>query len=294
MSDKNYLFSLSTILFSRFIAIKFPFRYCELFSPTNSKKAIVLVWIVSGVWSVVGIFNWRSNGDTFGVDVNKICYNSNKDYYAASSFGIYLSVLIVMTGTYITILHVACSHIQAIEASQVTLRRSDYSRPTVSTRASLIPPGNNNTENNSVEAACKKRKRTLYKELKATKSVAIVYLAYVVCWLPCYIINIIIYIDIGYFPKLKNKDPTLFLFLYYAFIEVLPSVNTMVNPFIYSFSNNKFRTEVKLLLVKVFRLKLDVHDRNSPFFEVNSSSHVSPSLSRTGTPVKGRRATTTY
>ena len=36
----------------------------------------------------------------------------------------------------------------------------------------------------------------------------------------------------------------LFLTLYYLFVEILPVINTMVNPLIYSFSNGEFRGEV--------------------------------------------------
>ena len=36
----------------------------------------------------------------------------------------------------------------------------------------------------------------------------------------------------------------MFVSIYYVFVEVLPLVNTMVNPIIYSFSNKQFRSAV--------------------------------------------------
>lgn len=170
----------------------------------------------------------------------------------------------------------ACSQIQAIEANQPTLPSNKF----------LLP--NNRYSNTSTETSRRRSKRTLHKELRATKSVAIVYLAYVVCWLPCYVINIIIYVDINYFPRLKAVDPNLFLFLYYAFIEVLPSVNHCVNPFIYSFSNRQFRTAVKASVSKLFRLETDINKHIHSSFLESNSNHASPSVSRLGTPRKDR------
>ena len=99
----------------------------------------------------------------------------------------------------------------------------------------------------------KRHKWSLSKELQATKSVAIVYLAFCVCWLPSCIITTIIHADKTYFRHLQQENPTMFLPIYYVFIDILPLVNTMVNPIIYSFSNKQFRSGVVCLWRKIVR-----------------------------------------
>ena len=95
---------------------------------------------------------------------------------------------------------------------------------------------------NKTKRVGKPRKWNLRKELQTTKSVAVVYLSFCVCWLPTCIITTIIHTDKHYFTKLRQQNLTLFLTVWYVFVEVLPLMNFMLNPIIYSFSNKQFRT----------------------------------------------------
>jgi 7 transmembrane receptor (rhodopsin family). len=255
-------------LISRFIAIKYPFSYTEYLTGKNSKRLIAGVWLFSLFWSLIGLFRWDGNGSKIGVKIMHVCLNDNYNYYAASSFGIYVTVLIIITSTYFTILHVALKQIQAIEANQVPSRVD----------TSMLCAGKDSPT--SQERLNKRRKRKLTREIRATKSVAIVFLAYVICWLPLYVINIIILIDSNHFPKMLYNDPGLFLFIYYTFVEILPALNTCVNPFIYSFSNTQFRDAFKLILSKTLGLKLNLHTRDDFTHSIDVSSlPTSPAVS---------------
>ena len=90
-----------------------------------------------------------------------------------------------------------------------------------------------------------KRKRissgTFFKELKATKTLGVVYLAFCACWLPGTIIAIIMIYDGEYFTSVMYGHRQ---FIWYMFIDVLPMVNTMIDPVIYSFTNTQFRRAV--------------------------------------------------
>ena len=56
----------------------------------------------------------------------------------------------------------------------------------------------------------------------------------------------------------------LFLTIYYMFVEVVPVVNTMVNPLIYSFSNREFRGEVARLWERLLPNKSSTQRGNGP------------------------------
>lgn len=171
---------------------------------------------------------------------NEYCRNRNTLFYMVASIGFYIVPLVVMTFTYFMILKIAISHIRAIESTQVSTISSPDSNTLSLSSTSFQGANNNNYNKNNMHQKKRKENRLRRKELKATKSVAIVYMAYVTCYLPSIIINILLELDRKQVDRLRpNKH--LFLFIYYFFILLLPRIGTMINPIVYSFSNKQFR-----------------------------------------------------
>ena len=231
-----------------------------------AKRLIAIVWCFAFLWSVLGVFRWDNNGPLIGIKTEPVCLNENYNFYAASSFGIYITVLIVITTAYVFILHVALEQIRAIEKTEVSFQ-SALLKPS----DSLNVNGAGRSPDNN-EKIKKRRKRKLNRELRATKSVAIVFLAYVICWLPLYVINIILLVDKSHFLELRMNDIEVFFFIYYAFVEILPAVNTMINPFIYSFSNKQFRDAFKRILAKTLGIKMSIRRQDEFLHSVDMHS----------------------
>lgn len=280
----DYLFLYQSYHFHyRFVAIQMPYKYVELLSSKISKRLVLAVWSISIMWSFIGIYKWESSQNNltsngprktgsvsqfyhnttqhttlippstkhptypstflqtsiYSIRVERFCQNKNTYFFLASFYIIYIPVLLVMTCAYVKILHVALTQIRKIE------------------RNGTSTPKHNGmmTYNSGSDAAFfkqpKRSKWSLRKELRATKSVAIVYLAFCICWLPSCVISTIIYSDNEYFPQLKKNNETLFVAIFITFIEILPVFNTMVNPIIYSFSNTQFRNGVMYVWRKV-------------------------------------------
>jgi len=213
-----------------------------MFSVKNVKMIIIGIWISSALYAITGIFPWKTNkyiaeGDIFSVSSNNnVCVNNNRLFYVVSLLGVYLIPLAIMTFTYSMILKIALTQIRAIESTQVTLQNSSESSP-------------------SNDAALRKEriKRIRRKELRATKSVVIVYLSFLVCWMPLFVIVIILELDTSFFPRLQTTNKNLFLFVWYGLIQIFPSVNTMINPVIYFFSNKLFRKGFKTTYKRVLQ-----------------------------------------
>lgn len=195
----------------------------------NSKYFILSVWIFSVFWAFIGVFPWQGNGS--GVKVKYNCSNENYFYYAVS-FVIYLFIFVVITGTYCTILSVALGQIKAIEKNEK-----------ITSRLLVV--------NDEDKEKFKKKRKSIKRELKATKSVAIVYLAFTICWMPSAVINIILLFNNDYFLPMQQTNKSMFLFIYYFCVDVLPIFNTMVNPIIYSFANKQFRKAFKKVISKL-------------------------------------------
>ena len=169
-----------------------------------------------------------------------MCVNYNRSFFVVSFLGIYIVPLAIMTITYCIILQIALTQIRAIERTQLSIgsMQSNKSFDSVTTI------GTN-------DGICKMKKKCKQKELHATKSVAIVYTAFLVCWFPVCVVNIILMFDVGYFPRLLKTNKSLFLFIWYFLVQILPAVNTMINPLIYSFSNRQFRIGFKSVYTRI-------------------------------------------
>jgi len=229
------ILNLLFISIDRFVAVTYPYRYAEYLSPKRCKIIILITWIFSISWSVLGIFRWHkyennSNNNVFSIKVSMFCINENRYFFVASFCGIFVPSLIAMTCTYIKILHIAFTQIQKI------------ARTTTVTKM----PSPMSTSTDDIRQYKTKRRvskgSSVLKELKATKSIATVYVAFCACWLPCTIFHLLL---------LFNSQFTLTKTVWFVFIDILPVVNTSTNPIIYSFFNKEFRTALQYICRKV-------------------------------------------
>ena len=219
----------------RFVAVQRPYLYSKLLRPRVAKCLIAFIWSFSGIWSILGIYDWnyklqststqisqfrKKDESVYSIKVGRMCTNKNTCYFVISFYAIYVPILITMAGIHVSVLCTTFTHIRHIKQHS-RVRSEDIS----------------NKE--AVKRICSYR--FFRKELRASKSVAIVYLAFCVCWLPTCVITTIIHVDKNYFAQLQRENMVLFMTLYYLFIEVLPLLNTMLNPIIYSSSNKQFR-----------------------------------------------------
>ena len=209
---------------------------------------LAFVWVFSIIWAIGGIIDW-DGFSTISVNSSSNCSNKNPKFYVASYFGLYLVPLIILTFTYLRILKVAITHIKAIEATQVDFRPNHLN--------------NSKSSGKNSEGEKSSRKRQRRKELKATKSVAVVYLAFLICWFPSLVINFIILLNHTYFPTLRKTNKILFDFLFYTFVHILPVLNTMVNPIIYNFFNKPFKKTLMQLFKRARRREYSHRRRQS-------------------------------
>lgn len=229
------IMNLLVLALDRFFAIKFPFRYTDWVTQTRGKKVLAFLWFFAAMMSWIGIFDWTGTGSVY---ITRLCGNMNRTFYLAVFLGVYVTSLIIITIVYFEILHIALSHIKSIE------------------KTSSMHKWENNNKTGKQQGKKKNLSRKRRREWKTTKSLAIVYGTFVICWLPSCIIVTINNIDTNFFYNFKVKNYNAFMFTFYAFIEVLPVLNTALNPFIYSFSNKQFRSAFKRVLYKLCRQQL--------------------------------------
>lgn len=230
--------TLFVISIDRFFCITSPFTYQENMSKFTAKVVVICVWVYACIWAAMSTFSWTEPSRPSIIMFQCRCMNQNPYFYLTSYFVITLIPLVVMGVLYIIILRVALVQIRAILATEVHLpaQEEDQKRK------------KNDKKYNKMSRSSRRTNR----ELKATATLAIVYGAFFVCWMPNCIINIYIaFAGNATFKTLQAENKDLFLFIYYTFFEILPTLSTVINPIIYNVFNRQFRSAFTAVFMRL-------------------------------------------
>lgn len=214
--------NLVIISIDRFLAITKPFEYQSRMTKRVGFSLIAFVWVYAMLWGALSLIDWTGESTPDNPHINVIlspsgergCRKNDRTYYTvAMAVAFFLPLLIVIV-TYSCVFRVAFTQAKAV--------------------ASLDPT---------------KGKKHILRELKATKTIAIVIGVFIVCWLPTFIIIVMSFWCVSCFdPFITNR--TLSYAIRITFIFVLPVMNSSLNPLIYTLFNKEFRSAFSRMLCK--------------------------------------------
>ena len=213
--------NLVVISIDRFLAITKPFEYRSRMTKRVGFSLIAFVWVYALLWGVLSLVDWTGESTpnnphisvTFKADAQeRSCGKKDRVYYTtAMAVALFLPLLIVIV-TYSCVFRVAFTQAKAV--------------------ASLDP---------------NKGKKHILRELKATKTIAVVIGAFIVCWLPGFIMIVLSLWCKACFKRfVENKDLSLAIRI--IFVSVLPVMNSSLNPLIYTLFNKEFRQAFSRML----------------------------------------------
>lgn len=237
--------NLSLISVDRFLALTFPLSYRGIMTKTRGIAAIAFVWVYSCVIASLSFTKWSQNA----IVIAKIeCRKSDKYYYIfAITAGFFLPLTILVIN-YSLVFRVA--FIQAKKVQFIKLTAMEFAE----SRENHSQTGDSRPSVASVGRMERKKRRSIIRELKATKTLAIVIGTFIVCWLPFFIIML----TTQFYPtSLTSLHPSAQKFVAATFAYVLPLLNSAVNPIIYSSFNSDFRIAFKEIFLRIFVRKQD-------------------------------------
>uniref|UniRef100_G3Q3E6 Beta-2 adrenergic receptor n=1 Tax=Gasterosteus aculeatus TaxID=69293 RepID=G3Q3E6_GASAC len=184
--------TLCVIAIDRYLAITSPFRYQSILTKCKARIVVVLVWVIAALTSFLPIhMKWWISDDKEAMDCNensKCCeFNTNMAYAITSSIISFYLPLVIMVFVYSRVFQEAKRQLKKIYQSVGRFQNNDNSN-----------------------------------EHKALKTLGIIMGIFTLCWLPFFLLNVVVAIW-----KVEGIDLT------FTILNWIGFANSAFNPFIY-------------------------------------------------------------
>ncbi|XP_070556709.1 5-hydroxytryptamine receptor 1A-like [Ptychodera flava] len=233
------ILNLCVIALDRYWSITKHVQYTSKRTPRRMLLMIALVWLISAIISIAPLFGWRTPDDK--ADPYDCRISQDLGYTVFSTFGAFYIPMVVMLIIYWRIYQVAKFRIRG-KALQKSKYASDNS--TVATVTTVIGNGSPSNHHQALPSPIRtlensKRHLAEARERKAAKTLGIVTGAFVVCWLPFFIVALVL----PFCKENCNVPPPL-----RSCINWLGYVNSLLNPIIYTVFNKEFKNAFHKIL----------------------------------------------
>ncbi|XP_077958471.1 adrenoceptor beta 2, surface a [Gasterosteus aculeatus] len=218
--------TLCVIAIDRYLAITSPFRYQSILTKCKARIVVVLVWVIAALTSFLPIhMKWWISDDKEAMDCNensKCCeFDTNMAYAITSSIISFYLPLVIMVFVYSRVFQEAKRQLKKIYQSVGRFQNNDNSN--------LRSLEANNGRGN-------KKVRFCLREHKALKTLGIIMGIFTLCWLPFFLLNVVVAIW-----KVEGID------LAFRILNWIGYANSAFNPLIYCRSA-EFRYAFKEIL----------------------------------------------
>ncbi|XP_072295885.1 adrenoceptor beta 2, surface a [Eucyclogobius newberryi] len=217
--------TLCVIAIDRYLAITSPFRYQSMLTKCKARIVVVLVWVIAALISYLPIHMkwWIADGK----EAQKCMENSNCcEFYTNMAYAITSSIisfyipLVIMVFVYSRVFQEAKRQLKKIDQSVGRFHNSDSNLKSLEA---------NNGRGNKKTKFC-------LREHKALKTLGIIMGIFTLCWLPFFLLNVVVAIW-----KVDNIDLT------FRILNWIGYANSAFNPLIYCRSP-EFRYAFKEIL----------------------------------------------
>lgn len=209
--------NLAVISVDRYMKITKPFCYHRNMTKKRSLLAICGVWVYAATLATFAIIKWPGAKGVIIDPVEGLCRNDNKVFYTVANIVAFLSPLVVVVASYSLIFRTALIQFNKMQHLIVSSSTKEDRR----------------------------KQKSVVRDFKATKTLAVVLGTFTVCWAPFFIMFTISQYDPSYLMDLPYNVAMAF---YYLFFLILPNLNSACNPVIYAYFNAEFRRSFRKIM----------------------------------------------
>ena len=203
--------NLTSVSIDRYLAVVYPLRYTIWMTSKVAKSMIASVWVYSfGIAILIFFLLDPPQDETYSFDLNPFVHGF-------LIIGNVIVPFIIMIILYSKIYTIARRHARRVGVGGVT-------------------------SSNAALSLTSSRTNSFGRELKIARTLGIVVLCFVICWLPFEIINVVILVDEGVETCAVEIADTVSCWLAY--------LHSSLNPLLYAFTSSEFRRAFKKLLCR--------------------------------------------
>ena len=212
--------NLVVISFDRRLKITRPLTYTRDMRSSWAFSAIGSLWFYAILLASLSLVKWPGEKGIF-VSRGGSCFNQNRIFYTVGVAVGFLFPLLILVLNYCHVYLAAFKQFRKISRTAI--------------KANL---------------ESKHRRRRISQDFKATKTLAIVIGTFCFCWCPFFILFMIMQYKQTLLVEMGQPWNDI---VFTSFILVLPNLNSMCNPIIYTFFNSEFRKCFWKVFLKLFR-----------------------------------------
>ena len=209
--------NLAVISVDRYMKITKPFCYHRNMTKKRSLLAICGVWVYAVTLATFAIIKWPGAKGVVIDPVQLLCSNDNRVFYTVAMIVAFLSPLLVVIACYSLIFRTALIQFNKMKHLIVSTSSKEDRR----------------------------KQKSVVRDFKATKTLAVVIGTFTVCWAPFFIMFTISQYDPNYLMSLPVDVGLAFIYLFFL---ILPNLNSACNPVIYAYFNAEFRRSFRKIM----------------------------------------------
>ncbi|XP_068722753.1 probable G-protein coupled receptor No18 isoform X1 [Montipora capricornis] len=252
------ILNLLGISFDRLIAVKWPLTYRENMTGRRAFMMIAFVWLYSLIFASLSFVKW---GGKETIKTWKQCSIQAKVYITIVSIAAFFFPLVILVINYAMVLKIAIGHALRVQKDKDAIAMTFLQEgDNEETSGNASSPTSSTTRRISLgKRSCdpltdshKLRKPSglqIMRQLKATKTLAIVVGVFIVSWFPFFVIFLVFQYCSNCYKMAEELKSTLII----VFVNVLPVSNSAANPIIYTCFNKEFRTAFLRVLYRITR-----------------------------------------